>query len=118
MSDRDLSEYANPVYEKRSCAVVTILKSGVIAKIEGMEEIAALPENINITQFYQEGEEVKQTVIGNLGQSLCRMHFVADNWEQLYKAVNFAFNTLKVTSTEGENMIVAGGFDGAALLNR
>lgn len=118
MSDRDLSEYANPVYEKRSCAVVTILKSGVIAKIEGMEEIAALPENINITQFYQEGEEVKQTVIGNLGQSLCRMHFVADSWEQLYRAVNFAFNTLKVTSTEGENMIVAGGFDGTALLDR
>ncbi len=118
MSEKDLSAYANPRYDKCSCAVVTILKQGVIAKIEGMEEIAALAENINITQFYQEGEEVKAAVIGNLGQSLCRMHFVADNWRELYKAVNYAFNTLKVTSTTGENMIVSGGFDGAALLGR
>ncbi len=115
MSDKDLSKYANPDYDKCSCALVVILKSGVIGKIEGMEQIAALPQNINITQFYDEGEEVVQKVIGNLGQSLCRMHFVADNWEELKQAVQFANKTLKVTSTEGENMIVLGGFDGTAL---
>lgn len=115
MSEKDLSKHANPVYDKCSCAVVIILKSGVIAKIEGMQEIAALPQNINITQFYQEGQEVVQSVIGNLGQSLCRMHFVADNWEDLKNAVQSANRLLKVTSTEGENMIVAGGFDGEAL---
>jgi len=115
MSEKDLSQYANPAYDKRSCALVKILKSGVIAKIEGLDKVAAMPENINITQFYQEGEEVKQTVIGNLGQSLCRMHFVADNWEQLKKAVQYANEVVKVTSTEGEDMIVPGGFDGEAL---
>lgn len=118
MSDKDLSQYANPDYDKRSCALVVILKSGVIGKIEGLDAIAALPQNINITQFYDEGEEVVQSVIGNLGQSLCRMHFVADNWQELYEAVQFANKTLKVTSTEGENMIVAGGFNGEALLGR
>lgn len=118
MSDKDLEKYANPDYEKRSCALVVILKSGTIAKIEGLDQIAALPQNINITQFYDEGEVVEQRVIGNLGQSLCRMHFVADNWQELYEAVQFANRTLKVTSTEGENMIVAGGFNGEALLNR
>jgi len=115
MSEKDLSLCANPTYDKRSCALVVILRSGVIGKIEGLAEIAAMPENINITQFYQEGEEVKQTVIGNLGQSLCRMHFVADSWEELKKAVQKANATLKVTSTTGENMIVPGGFDGEAL---
>ena len=87
----------------------------MIGKIEGLEEIKALPQNINITQFYDEGEVVPPTVIGNLGQSLCRMHFVADNWEELKQAVQFANRTLKVTSTTGENMIVAGGFNGEAL---
>lgn len=115
MSEKDLSLYANPVYDKCSCALVVILKSGIIGKIEGLDEIAAMPENINITQFYQEGQEVVERVIGNLGQSLCRMHFVADNWEQLKKAVQHANSILKVTSTTGENMIVAGGFDGEAL---
>lgn len=118
MSEKDLSKYANPVYDKCSCALVVILKSGTIAKIEGMDEIAAMPQNINITQFYEEGAEVVQSVIGNLGQSLCRMHFVADSWKELYEAVQFANKTLKVTSTNGENMIVAGGFDGEALLGR
>ena len=115
MSEKDLSQYANPVYDKRSCALVKILKSGVIGKIEGLDKVAAMPENINITQFYQEGEEVKQSVIGNLGQSLCRMHFVADNWQELKKAVQYANDVIKVTSTEGEDMIVPGGFDGEAL---
>ena len=115
MSEKDLSQYANPAYDKRSCALVVILKSGTIGKIEGLEEIKALPQNINITQFYDEGEVVPPTVIGNLGQSLCRMHFVADNWEELKQAVQFANRTLKVTSTTGENMIVAGGFNGEAL---
>lgn len=118
MSEKDLSQYANPVYEKRSCALVVILKSGTIAKIEGMDKIAAMPQNINITQFYEEGDEVVQSVIGNLGQSLCRMHFVADSWEELYDTVQFANKTLKVTSTDGENMIVPGGFNGEALLGR
>ena len=115
MSDKDLSQYANPAYDKRSCALVVILKSGTIGKIEGLDAIKELPQNINITQFYEEGEEVPPTVIGNLGQSLCRMHFVADSWEELKQAVQFANRTLKVTSTEGENMIVAGGFNGEAL---
>ena len=115
MSEKDLSLYANPVYDKRSCALVVILKSGVIGKIEGMDKIASMPENINITQFYQEGQEIVERVIGNLGQSLCRMHFVADNWEDLKKAIQYANSVLKVTSTTGENMIVAGGFDGEAL---
>lgn len=118
MSEKDLSQYANPVYDKRSCALVVILKSGIIAKIEGMDKIAAMPQNINITQFYEEGDEVVQSVIGNLGQSLCRMHFVADSWEELYDTVQFANKTLKVTSIDGENMIVPGGFNGEALLGR
>ncbi len=115
MADKDLSLYANPAYDKRSCALVVILKSGVIGKIEGMDKIAALPQNINITQFYQEGQEVVQKVIGNLGQSLCRMHFVADSWEELKEAVQYANRVLKVTSVDGENMIIAGGFTGDAL---
>ncbi len=115
MSEHDLSKLANPSYDKCSCALVVILKAGVIGKIEGLDAIAALPQNINITQFYDEGEEVKPTVIGNLGQSLCRMHFVADTPAELKEVVQTANRLLKVTSTEGENMIVPGGYNGQGL---
>ena len=43
------------------------------------------------------------------------MHFVADSWEELKDVIQYANSVLKVTSTTGENMIVAGGFDGEAL---
>lgn len=115
MADKDLSLYANPRYEKKSCTLAPLLKAGVIGEVRGMEQILALPQNVNVTQLHHVGDEIKEKAVGSLGQSLGRMHFVADTWEELKEAVRFTNRTLQIFDTNGENMIVAGGFDGEAL---
>ena len=115
MSENDLSQCEGPDFKKRSCALVVLLRSGTIAKVEGLEEIKKIKEFVNLTQFYQEGETVPESVIGNLGQSFGRIHFVGDSFEDIKAALNKVYEVLKITSDKGEDMILPGGFTGEQL---
>jgi len=115
MWDKDLSDNEGPDFKKRSCALVILLKSGTVAKIEGLDEIRKIKEFVNLTQFYYEGETVPESVIGNLGQSFGRIHFVGDTFDDIKLALNKVYEVLKITSDKGENMILPGGFTGEQL---
>lgn len=115
MSDTDLSAFPGPDFKKRSCALVVLLKSGNIAKVEGLDEIRKIKEFVNVTQFYQEGETVPVSVVGNLGQSFCRIHFVGDTFDDIKAALNRVYEVLRITSDTGEDMILPGGFRGEGL---
>lgn len=117
MDDKPIDKFATAEFEKRACCIVPILKKGVIAKIDGLDEIIEMPECVNVTQFYDVGDEVKQSSIGNLGQSFARFHFVADSWNELKIAIEIANSKLKIVSTDAENMILSGGFTGELLVN-
>ena len=118
MDDRVLSDIADPAFSQRACSLVPILRGGIVGNISGIDEILNSPECVNITQFYQVGDEVVTSSIGNLGQSFARIHLVADTWESLNEAVNKANNLLHIESSSGEDMIIPGGFDGKPLLDR
>ena len=111
MDNTDLRTIANPFFKKKACCLVPCLKQGTIANISGIDSIRLLPECKNITQFYEEGETVPQSSIGNLGQSFLRIHLVADNWETLNRDIEIVNENLKVTSVIGHNMILEGAFE-------
>ena len=115
MDDKVISQHIDPAFKQRACCIVPILRGGKIGKIAGLEEIENMPECVNITQFYNEGETVKDTSIGNLGQSFARLHFVADDWNALKLAVQKANAVLSVADIEGNEMILPGGFSGELL---
>lgn len=115
MDDKRIADHADPAFKQTACCIVPILRGGQVAKIEGLDKIAAMKENVNITQFYYEGETVKDTSIGNLGQSFARLHFVADDWAQLKKAIRYANEVLSVLDINGEQMILPGGYDGSLI---
>ena len=114
MSDDAISKKNNVNFDKHACGLVVLLKQGVVAKIEGLEEIKAMPEVLNITQFYTEGEEVPPTCIGNLGQSFARIHIVTDTREELKNVIDKIQNTLNITDKNGNNMKLS-GFDTSIL---
>jgi carbamoylphosphate synthase large subunit len=115
MDDRCISQMANPAFEKKACCVVPILCRGFVGKIKGLDTISAMPECVNITQFYHVGDEIKHTSIGNLGQSFARLHFVANSWQSLKEIVEYSSVALRGESLDGQNMILRGGFDGSKL---
>lgn len=118
MYDKKIVDKANPSFDRCACGLVICLKEGVIGEIIGLEKISKLKECVNITQFYYKGDVVEKSVIGNLGQSFARIHLVADNFKNLYKAINLVNNTLSVRNISGEEMILEGGFNGECLLER
>ena len=115
MDDKDIEAMATPAFRQRACCLVPSLRGGTIARIEGLDTIAALKECVNITQFYEEGQAVPPGVIGNLGQSFARIHLVGDSFSAIKNAIDTVSCSLKVTSTEGTEMVLPGGFDGAPL---
>lgn len=115
MDDRSIGRMADPAFEKKACCIVPILHGGVVGKIAGIDAITALPGCVSITQFYQAGDEVRQTSIGNLGQSFARLHFVADSWQALKKMIEYVNEVLTVESADGRDMILRGGFNGSRL---
>jgi biotin carboxylase len=115
MDDKDIAEMADPAFQQRACCLVPSLRGGKISSIEGLDFIRGMKECVNITQFYQVGETVPPSVIGNLGQSFARIHLVGNSFDEIKNAIKNVDEKLKVTSDEGEEMILPGGFDGTPL---
>lgn len=116
MSENDLSLLNNPYFNVSACGLVLLLKSGTIAEIKGFCELRNIPEIVNITQFYKVGDTVMPQVLGTLGQSLCRIHIIANNREQLASVIAKVQNTIEVIDVEGNNMLL-NGFDTSMLFN-
>lgn len=87
-----------------------LLKKGTIAKIEGFENLEADKRVVQNVQRLYEGMEVPEEWIGNEKQVLTRMYLVCDSKEELAAALTEYQNKVKVTDTEGNNMLLK-GFD-------
>ncbi|MCD7738469.1 MAG: hypothetical protein LUH58_05435 [Lachnospiraceae bacterium] len=94
-----------------SCAMnlVILIKTGVIGKIEGLEQIKDLPGVLNITQCHFEGDGV--TNYGTLDQTLARLHLIADSKENLRELIKKILNLVKVVDCSGNNMLLGQQFD-------
>lgn len=108
MSDESIAEKNNVYFDKHACGLVVLLKQGTIASIKGLDTIKAMPEVLNVTQFYNEGEEVPPSCVGNLGQSFARIHIVANTRNELINAINKVQDSLIITDNNGSNMKLSG----------
>ena len=84
--------------------LTTPIEAGVIAKIEGMEQVRSDPSVIDCLQYYSEGDTVSESVIGTLGQHLSRISVTAETEDELYQAVSRVQSYIKVTDERGNEM--------------
>lgn len=87
-----------------ACNLAILLKKGKIKKIEGIDKILCNKDIISYVQTLFEGDEVSK--IGNYGQICFRFNIVSDNNAKLISTINFINNTLKISSSAGEDMIL------------
>ena len=87
-----------------------LLKKGTVAKIEGFENLEDDKRVVQNVQRIFEGMEVPEEWIGNEKQVLTRMYLVCDTKEELAEALKEYQDKVKVTDTEGNNMLLE-GFD-------
>lgn len=108
MADYSIESRNRLHYSDAACSLVVLLKQGKIKTIEGLDKIMTIPEVLNITQFYEPGDIVPPEAVGNLGQSFCRMHIVAESKSELKKTVDLIQRELKIIDVNGNDMLLSG----------
>ncbi len=100
----DIREYDNPRFKKPACVLVILLKNGTIANIEGVDRMMQHPHIFDMFSFRNVNDTIKDA--GTLNQVYARIYLCADTTEQLKDDIVFVKNTLRITDTDGNNMIL------------
>ena len=102
MSDVSIVEADNARFRHPCCNYYVGLKPGTIGKMLGVEEAEKLPGVLNITRMCGEGTIIRDT---NALERIClRIHVVGATAEDLAQNLVTISRTLRILSTEGEEM--------------
>lgn len=80
------------------------LNTGIITKIIGLESIQNEKSVIQYIQYYHIGDEIKQNVIGTLGQHFARVSFCTKTKQELIDAVNRILQKVSIIDEDGKEM--------------
>ncbi len=104
MTCGDVKTQDNPVFSKSCCNYYVTLKSGTITSIEGLEQVTAMPQVLQISTFKKIGDLIPE---GNsLDRVIYRMHVMDETPEALAKTLETISNTLQILDAEGRQMQV------------
>ena len=101
-------------FSEVACKFSPLVKEGVIAKIEGIEEIRRQPEVVAVQPSYKPGDKVEG--FGTLRQIVTRIYLVADNYAKLFSAMRRIYSLLRVEDEFGQNMLL--GFTDLGMLEK
>lgn len=89
-------------FSKYCCNYYVPLKPGRIAKIEGVEEINAMPQVLQNRQFKFVGDEISST--SSLDRVIFRLHVMDDTKEAFARTLCKISNTVKILDQNGNDM--------------
>ena len=104
----DAAACNKPVFNHTDVILLTLLRPGKIARIEGLDQLLAMPEILKVVQFYREGEEVSEVSMGTLNQTFARIFIQGKDPQNLLELIEHVQNTLKIYAEQGNNMIMPG----------
>lgn len=91
-----------PLFKKPCANYYISLKPGVIASIEGHEEVAGFSEVLQIAAFHKVGDTIEKT--DSLDRVMYRMHVMADTVEYLADVLARISSSLHILSDRGDDM--------------
>lgn len=83
------------------------LKPGIISKIVGVEKIKKLKGIVDFTQYYQNGSEIDDRMIGTLMQLFGRIKITCDSKREFVTLVNNIHEILEIRDQYDTDMIYA-----------
>lgn len=86
--------------------VTLLLSKGTIDHYEGMDEVKNIPGVLHTHESYPIGQVIDESMLGRLAQVGIRVLLHADNKTQLLQRMDLVKDTLKVVSTDGNDMIL------------
>lgn len=109
MGEPDLASKVDPLMHGRYGFNVSCLSApGKIGTLSGREEVLKFPEvNAAVVAHYP-GEEITQNMKGLLAQICIRILGTVDSEEELYPAMKKVNDTIRILSTDGRDLKLAG----------
>lgn len=98
----DLKRKDNPVFSQYAVNYYIKIKSGTIAKIEGYDEVSAMPQVLQISTFKKVGDTVVAST--SMDGVIFRLHVIDETPDKLAKTLELISLTIKIISTEGDEM--------------
>lgn len=102
MKAYDVKTQDNYHFSKYCCNYYVPLKTGRISKIEGVEEINAMPQLLQNRQFKFIGDEISST--SSLDRVIFRLHVMDDTKERFAETLCKISDTLKILDENGNDM--------------
>ena len=81
------------------------LKSGVIGNIKGLPKIIQSYPDIQIIQYYYQGDEVKTSYFGTQYSKFARFKLITDGDKEIVSIINFINENLIILDENGNDMI-------------
>lgn len=104
----DATACNDPMFKHSDAILLTLMRPGKIAKIEGLEQLKAMPEILSVTQFYYEGDDIGANSMGTLNQTFARIFIQAKDPAHLLELIDHIQNTLKIIDQDGNQMLIPG----------
>ncbi|MFD2588229.1 acetyl-CoA carboxylase biotin carboxylase subunit family protein [Croceitalea marina] len=91
---------------QNACTVWVLLKGGTIGNIQGMDTIKADENVIFALERFKEGDTVAPEWLGTERQVYSRIYVVGADITEINDKIKFIENTLSVTDTQGDDMVL------------
>ena len=104
----DAASANKPVFSHSDAILLTLLRPGTIARIEGLEELRAMPEILRIIQFCYEGDTISESAMGTLNQTFARIFIQGKDNAHLLSLIDRIQKTLKIYDESGREMLLPG----------
>ncbi|MDH3698776.1 MAG: carbamoyl-phosphate-synthetase [Flavobacteriaceae bacterium] len=91
---------------KIACTIWVLLTDGKIDSIQGLNEIKADENVIFVLERFKKGDVINEDWLGTEKQVFARIYLVASSIAEVNSKINEFKNLLKISDTDGENMIL------------
>lgn len=101
-----ISSTCNPLKKNKNkhyCILPVHIKSGIITSIEGLDSIIEKPYVNAFVPVHYKGDEIKEW--GSAQQVFCYLHFIYENYNELYNEILEVMNLLNVKDDKNNNLL-------------
>lgn len=104
LSKYDVSKFDDSLLLLPACNMPLLLGNGTIRDIDGLDEVLGMPQVVSAVINKKPGDVIEHT--GSYAPMFGRFHIVCQSLPELHQTIDAIFNTLKIVSEEGKEMIL------------
>lgn len=108
MGEESIADRAVPEFKTPAFNVSCLCAPGIITKIEGIDEVKAMPKVEDVVIAHTLGETITEQMKGLLAQITVRVLGSVENKEQLLPTMQKIDNTIHIVGSEGEELMLPG----------